>query len=351
VVCGLTVVTAMPTEPAGRAPAFLADYVTRDIGLGPGDLVAVERGEPVARSLETEDSHEVAIFAVVKVGIPKETYLERLRDIARLKQGDPVLQIGKFGQPARIDDLDGLTLDQVDINALKQCRVGDCHFALTTDAIGRLTHELDPAAPDFAAQAERWVRRFLLDRVHTYLARGDTALPVYTSRPEPVDVAGQFNAVLDASPDFFGFSPAMKRHLREYPNGVPGGVESFVYWSKEKVGPKPVISLTHVVVFYDPQQDGVVSVASKQLYASHYFEASLGLTVAIDDVSEAGGTGMYLIYVNRSRSDALTGFMGPLKRAIVRSRSRSGAEDALRRLKRTLETDAAASARSGGAPR
>lgn len=350
-VSGLAAAAAAPAGSAGPTPALLAEYLTRDIGLEPGELGTIERGEPVARSLDTKDANEVAIVAVIKVDIPKEQYLERLRDITRLKQGEPILQIGKFSQPARLDDLDGLTLDPVDVDALKQCRVGDCHFALTTDAIARLGRDLDPLAPGFATQAERWIRRFLLDRVHTYLARGDAALPVYTSRRNPVDVAAESRAVLDASPTFFGFPAAMKRHLREYPNDVVAGVETFVYWSKEKVGPKPVISLTHVVVFYDPQQDGVVSVASKQVYASHYFEASLGLTVAIDDGGDATPKGMYLVYLNRSRSDALSGFMGPIKRTMVRNRSRSGAEATLRRLKRTLETDAVASTGLGAARR
>lgn len=37
----------------------------------------------------------------------------------------------------------------------------------------------------------------------------------------------------------------------------------------------------------------------------------------------------YLVYVNRSRIDALAGFWGGLKRALVRSRARSGMSDSL----------------------
>jgi hypothetical protein len=348
--CVLTVAPA-DSGPAGRIPVLLADYALHDVGLSAGDLRSVELGEPVARSLDAAAGNEVAIFAVIKVGIAKEEYLERLRDIARLKQGDPVLQIGRFSQPPRIDDLAGLTLDEVDVEALKECRVGDCHFALTTDAIGRVGRELDPSVPDFAARAESWVRRFLLDRVREYLARGDAALPLYTSRRRPVDVGAQFHALLEASPPFFGLPDALRRYLRDCPAGEPATAESFVYWSKEDVGPKPVISLTHVVVLPDARNRGFVSVASKQIYASHYFEASLGLTVALDDASRAHAPGMYLVYLNRSRSDALGGFMGPLKRAIVRGRSRAGAEEALRRLKRALETTNSADDRPAGVPR
>jgi hypothetical protein len=49
---------------------------------------------------------------------------------------------------------------------------------------------------------------------------------------------------------------------------------------------------------------------------------------------EPGST--VLVYVNRSRIDVLSGFLGGLKRAIVRSRGRSAMEDTLRRIRTRL---------------
>ena len=57
-------------------------------------------------------------------------------------------------------------------------------------------------------------------------------------------------------------------------------------------------------VFYRPEGDVAEVVISKLLYATHYFEAGLGLTLMIDD-PEGNNEGFYLIYINRSRIDRL----------------------------------------------
>jgi hypothetical protein len=113
-----------------------------------------------------------------------------------------------------------------------------------------------------------------------------------------------------------------------------------IYWSKEDVGPKVIISLTHLVI--TPVNDGgpvVFAATSKQLYGSHYFDASLGLTLLLRD-SDPGST--VLLYFNRSRLDVLSGFLAGLKRAIVRSRGRSAMEDTLTRIRARLPARAIA---------
>jgi hypothetical protein len=85
-----------------------------------------------------------------------------------------------------------------------------------------------------------------------------------------------------------------------------------------------------------PVNDGgpvMFAAASKQLYGSHYFDSSLGLTLLLRDINP--GTTV-LVYINRSRIDVLSGFLGGLKRAIVRSRGRSAMEDTLARIRTRL---------------
>ena len=61
---------------------------------------------------------------------------------------------------------------------------------------------------------------------------------------------------------------------------------------------------------------------SRQVYASKYFDASLGLTLLLQ--GDAGERATYVVYINRSRIDALDGWFGAVKRTMVRSRTRSG---------------------------
>jgi hypothetical protein len=89
------------------------------------------------------------------------------------------------------------------------------------------------------------------------------------------------------------------------------------------MGPAVIISVTHLAItrIADGPR-GAYAAASRQLYGSHYFDSSLGITILLD-ADRGGNPGMFMAYCNRSRVDALGGFFGGLKRAIVRSRTRS----------------------------
>ena len=59
------------------------------------------------------------------------------------------------------------------------------------------------------------------------------------------------------------------------------------------------------------------------LYASHYFHTALELRFLVRDTANPTDVGFFLISVNRSRSDGLTGFFG----SIIKSRAVKGARD------------------------
>lgn len=122
-------------------------------------------------------------------------------------------------------------------------------------------------------------------------------------------------------------------------------MNDLVYWSKEKVGRRGVASITHLVI--SRPTDGSpadYAIASKQIYGSHYVDASLGLTVLLPDHS-GSSPAMYLAYVNRSRVDVFSGMFGGLARSIVTSKARSTVADQLARLRQNLEAEFANRAR------
>jgi len=75
-------------------------------------------------------------------------------------------------------------------------------------------------------------------------------------------------------------------------------------------------------------------VAVKQLYASHYFETALDLTVCVKD---ANRNGFYLITVKGSQQAGLTGFKGGIVRKVAVGKTRSSLERALAAYKQKLE--------------
>jgi hypothetical protein len=65
------------------------------------------------------------------------------------------------------------------------------------------------------------------------------------------------------------------------------------------------------------------AIAIKQLYASHYFFTTLERRFLLED-GRAGGDGLVLVSVARSRNDGMTGFKGLFLRSIITRRSREG---------------------------
>jgi hypothetical protein len=77
-------------------------------------------------------------------------------------------------------------------------------------------------------------------------------------------------------------------------------------------------------------------VASKMLYANHYFWTALELRVLVCDASR--GPGFWFVTVNRSRSDGLDGFLGGIVRGRVRRQVQKGISASLTTTKKKMES-------------
>jgi len=302
------------------------------------DLSALERGDAVGRILDASAPTEVPPVGAVLVRVRRDFFLEKYRDIESFKKSKEVLQIGRFHSPPRLEDLDALTLDSGDIDSLRKCQIGDCGLKMSAGMIERFRKEVNWSAPDHAAQATALFRRVLFDYVKDYLAQGNAALVTYEDKKAPVPLRDQSGALLQASPYLREYLPELHRHLLEFPKSPLSGAEGFVYWSKEKFGYKPVVSMTHVTI-HKPARAPATSVviASKQIYASHYFLGSLGLSACVEKEPSLQPTAVYLLYLNRSRVDLPQGFFSGVIRFFIRRRVRDGLETNLRLTKERLE--------------
>ena len=128
----------------------------------------------------------------------------------------------------------------------------------------------------------------------------------YDNDDSPLRSLDQFHMILAKSTYLAANAPEFQEYLKEFPD-KPLPTERFIYWSKEKFGFKAVVSVTEVT--YYQRDPGEIVIASKQIYANHYFNGSLTLTFLFDHPLPNGKIGCYLIYVNRSRIDALDGFL------------------------------------------
>jgi len=323
-----------PAQTPGRqSHEFLLKYAH----FSPTEFLAAERGQTIAKILATKVETEVAAFGMVSVQVPVEYFVERLRDIESFKRSPEVIEIGRFASTPRLEDLERLTIDPVDLAALKRCRVGDCDVKLTSEMIENIRRE----EPMDSERVAALYRRMLVDYVRSYLKAGNAALATYHDKRSAFRLDDEFRSLLEASPYLKEYVPEFGKHLDQFAEARSPDSEDFIYWSKEKWGLKPVVSITHVTIHRPPRGDPrPILVASKQIYASHYITSSLGLAAFFESPGGSTGCRTYLMYLNRSRADLLGGgVLSALIRAIVKRRVRSGLEKNLQLTRERLERD------------
>lgn len=296
------------------------------------DLKRLERGEVLTKTLDSPDGREVTSFGAIRVSCTADTFAARVRDIERFKASEYVLQIGRFQLQPSVQDVAPLTLDPGDRDAMRGCRPGSCGLRLPADTMDRFRTTIPWGTPGEAPAAAAAMREFLVDEARKYLAGGSAALADYADRPGTVPRAAAFRFLLRPSSFQAEYQPDLFRFLDEFPRVQGEGWDSFLYWSRERFGLKPVISISHSVL---QRRDGVVVFGSKQVFASHYFESSLGLALF---VAPPGAPHGYVTYLNRSRVDTLRGLLAPIARVVAARRARDGLARMLIDVKRKLET-------------
>jgi hypothetical protein len=295
-----------------------------------GDLAAAQRGQVVKHGLPSRGPGEIAVVGAVRINVPKAAFFARVRDIARFKSGPDVVQIGRFSHPPVLDDLAALTVDKDDFD-VRSCRVRDCDVRLSAAAIERFAHEIDPKAPDAQARGAALFKEILLDQVTAY-ASGGARMTQFDDDPNPIRPLDQLDGVLANMPEIAALVPALPEYLRRFPDAPLPDAEDFLYWSKEKFGIAPFITVTHVTIVCRSASTCVM--ATRDVYSSRYLDASLALAIATD-----AGTpdAFYLVYDNRSRANALKGGLGGLRRSIAERRARGSLEESLKAIKMQLE--------------
>jgi len=253
----------------------------------------------------------------------KAAALRRFREIEFVRRAPSVLESGWFSQPPRPGDLEGLTLEDADVEAARKCRPGDCALKLASSAMDRIRTELAGPAAQVKPKATALVRQMLVEYVAAYQTGGIGALATYNDKDKPQEAPAEFRKLLAASPFLVEYVPEFHRYVEEYPRARLDGAEDLFYWTKDKFGPKPTISVYHLTLWQDPQNPGRTVVCSKRIYASHYFQSGLDLVALVD--APAGQKGFYLMDLHRVRIDPPTGMLS----GVLLGKIRSGIETAV----------------------
>jgi len=311
----------------------LRGLLSNTLKFSPSELADLEKGKVVAHGLGATAAGEEGAVGAARIKSRKEAFIDRYRDIVQFKRGPGVLAIGLFGDPPSVADLAALPLDTRDVN-LRDCRVGHCDIRLPASAIVRFQNDIDWTASDADARAATLFRHILADNVRAYVSGGAGRITEYDDEKRPVRPVDEFSSLLEGSPYLDELVPGLAAHLENFSTSPLPGSEDIVYWSKETFGDvDPFVTVTHVTVA-QPVRFGRV-IASRDVYSSRYLDASLSVTIASNAVSTPGA--FYLVYINRSRADALKGAAADLRRSVVERRAKSGLEENLKLTKLRLE--------------
>jgi hypothetical protein len=237
---------------AQRAPDALTTFLREGVGLGVRDIADVERGQAFAKALETEGKHDVAIFGIVTIDVPRESYLRQLRDLQTSLRTPTRARFGIFGEPATVADVQSLTVEDKDLDELRKCKPQDCNFKLPATEMQRMRDEIATAS-DPRAALSAYIRQRLVDYVASYRARGDSAMLRYDDNGN-VRANDAFAALLGQSPYMYQFVPALARYLSVYPRERLDGVSEALYWSVDAPPHlRRTLSVTHLVIYTPPE--------------------------------------------------------------------------------------------------
>lgn len=331
---------------SGTSPEGARAFLSATFTLTKEEIGRVDAGHVVARTISARDPREVATLGVVRIQATPEFYVAQLSDIVTFKRDEAVLQIGTFSTPPHLADVAHLTLDPFDVGKLRDCRIRDCGVQLSADAIEKFRQGVDWRRDDAERQASLVMQQTLVEYVTRYRETGTSATMQYVDQEKPINVDGEFRSLLEADSGTWQHFTPLRQHLLEYPAATPGTTD-VLYWSKERVSRRNVVSVTHLAIANLTAGPADYAIASRQIYGSHYFDASLGLTVLLPERTETARS-MYVVYLNRSRVDLLDGMFGGLARRIVASHARSLVAEQLARLQRTMDRDFVATSQRAG---
>lgn len=283
----------------------------------------LDRGEVVVRVLSGADG-ELGVFAASRVNVDPDTFAAWINAIAEFKKSRFVLGIHRLADPPALEDLHDLSLDDVDLDDLRRCQPGDCNVKLTTDDIADLRQTADAGGEEWKDAVQEHFRRAVWNRILAYQATGFTGLMPYADHRRTVKPNSAFAVLLERS-------PYLQSNVFDNAD-----VSSFFYWSKEQYDlGKPVIGVTHVDLVRPRIASSIrVAAISREVFANHYRNASVGVTAISEDASGQ----RYLVYVNRSQVDLLGGIFGGWKRSVIEGRLKSEGARTFGEIKRRIES-------------
>ena len=285
-------------------------------------IAQVDRGEAVTITIDAPDKTEIAMLGVVRLDVPRAFYVERARELTGFLSTGMRTAAGTFSDPARPEDVAGLALEPSDAKALEKCKLYSCDVKLPAALMDTLRAEL-ARSHDPAPRANAIMRDWVLSYVDAYRADSAEPLVIYDDTKRSVRSSDAFHELatepmpdgIDGGP--FSLMLAVPRAAR------PPDVASRISWELDRLsGLKPTLEVLERFLYSPFSLPGETYMATKLLYASHYFESQIDCIIVADAEPVEGTPASYLVIVRRQKFDDLPsgGLFNIRGRAIKRLR-------------------------------
>lgn len=325
--------------PGQRLPDKLRQVLQTNLQFTAQDLSSAEAGRTVTRLVETGDPEDIFIVGIVRIATTPANFVTRYRNITEFEASPSVPASAKFSTPPKESDVATLSITKSDVDSLRDCKPGDCDFKIGDRGMQRIRAAVNWKDPNYVAQANKALRALWLEYLRAYQASGNSSLAAYHDSPKAFRVEQGLVDQLKKLPFLYETMPDLANHLQQYPKSKLADSEELFYWQQAEFGLKPLVRMTHVVIQRKPAQFGEGAViASKMLFASHYFRSALEFRFLVPAQSPSGKPELYLVILQRSFVDGLSGFTGRIIRGPILSKTKAAMDQYLVETKGKLES-------------
>lgn len=303
-----------------------------EVRLNGTEMTDLRQRAVIVKLLPSAATPDLIVFAAAAIDVTPERFVQAMRHGAALWRGSNVPRTGSFSQPPRAEDLQAMQLPAGDLDALHDCDPGDCDVKLSAAEMRRLRTTVDRNRGDLSA-AQAHFRALMLERLRDYVRGGLAALAPLASKERSVDLQRAFSAVIPRKPSAHGSS--LLEYLDRYPHlPLPDGAVEQLYWLETANLPKPTTQAWHMLILQNEAGGSLeVVVVSRQIFATHYLNASLSMTVLV----RANSGHRFLYYLNHSSIDDIEGFLPAVQWFFIRRRVQHSAHQAYEHLIRRIE--------------
>jgi len=301
----LSLIAIALCAPAIRAQASPAPLLQTLTNLDAKQVAEAERGDAVAITLDAPDKTEIAMLGVVRIPVPRAFYLDRVQTLTGFLASQTRSAAGAFADPAQAGDVSSLALEQSDARSLEKCKLFSCDVKLPADLMAKLRREL-ARSRDPEPITDSIMREWVVSYVNAYRADSSEELVVYDDTKRSVRSSEAFRELLSEPMPAGIDSQPFAQMLASPRSARPPEVTSRISWEMDRLsGLKPTLEVVERSIYSPSTRPNESFLATKLLYASHYFESQIDFIMVADAESPAGTTEMYLIIVRRQKFDDL----------------------------------------------